>query len=718
MAEETATAMGTSTARTAVANRACSECNRKKTKCDMRRPGCGLCSRTGDECTYPVRRRAAGEAGLARRKSRTETLRTTRAIHRLVQLMEQEAQESDPVEPPPPTDRSTFVLPGSAFGPPPAIEEAHRLVATAAPGLQDRMPLPWPPATGPCARPGDCSRSMVLHLVDLFFDKVQPWLPILHKPRFSDFLREKLQHGNDALASLPANEAVLLASMMALSTRFLSAETLAGFPCAEWEQAYVVRAQHLYAEARNLETYDLMYLQGSIVLAYYFYSSGLSAQGWILVGVCVRLAYDFGLSETDADDQRVEPALDWVYMEECRRAWWLVWELDTFGSFVCKKPYAIDRGRFFVLLPVSDEAWFAGEQVSSVRLPTEPESSWAGLRNSPNQAERAWYLVALSIMSRAAGYLQTTRQLTPERQSVMDNEISCLRLALPPSLRLQNDTASSGAASGARRNWMVGTQLALSGASFITDCLSIGTGERDGNNLDMANFSRLVHARAFDFSRIASRWPTDHILAAHPLFCFLLLTPHVPATEPPVPSPLASSSREVVQLILSHVADVWKIGSIAHRELWGCSFQAQAGHPSDRGTGIEALQTSNGMQSMDESDLKLIVRYSLWFPLAMKKMATSRLATAQRTQQEQYRTMPGHSRIPDSSHSDTGESGLPTEAGDAPAGRLGGLQSTLNVFEHAVSPFWDLDGTYFDFSMTRLPEDPGQDGTFLEHGDL
>ncbi|EXJ70562.1 uncharacterized protein A1O5_06632 [Cladophialophora psammophila CBS 110553] len=39
-----------------LSRRACTECRRKKAKCDMKRPFCSLCLRVGESCVYPVRR--------------------------------------------------------------------------------------------------------------------------------------------------------------------------------------------------------------------------------------------------------------------------------------------------------------------------------------------------------------------------------------------------------------------------------------------------------------------------------------------------------------------------------------------------------------------------------------------------------------------------------------------------------------------------------------
>ncbi|GME41737.1 hypothetical protein Z518_10176 [Neofusicoccum parvum] len=208
-----------------------------------------------------------------------------------------------------------------------------------------------------------------MHLIDLFFERIQPWLPLLHRPRFQKYYSEKLRDGTDCLDDLPIDEALLLSSLFALAARFSSLGSLANVPAARRGDRYAALSKKLYSDCRTCGLGTLAYLQGCILLAFYSYCSGLSQQGWILVGVCVRVAYDLGLSDLDGPDSQM-PSRSWVQQEELRRAWWLVWELDTFGSSVKQRPYAVDRRRITVLLPVSDEAWFSETETPSSRLIT------------------------------------------------------------------------------------------------------------------------------------------------------------------------------------------------------------------------------------------------------------------------------------------------------------------------------------------------------------
>jgi hypothetical protein len=73
-----------------------------------------------------------------------------------------------------------------------------------------------------------------------------------------------------------------------------------------------------------------------------------------LIGVCVRLAYDLGLSDIDNDSLEGGQGDDYMATKEIRRAWWLTWELDTFGSIITYRPFTIDRHHFTINLPIAD----------------------------------------------------------------------------------------------------------------------------------------------------------------------------------------------------------------------------------------------------------------------------------------------------------------------------------------------------------------------------
>ena len=111
------------------------------------------------------------------------------------------------------------------------------------------------------------------------------------------------------------------------------------------------------------------------------------------------MAYEMDLCNVDADGGQNLDVGEWVEREEIRRAWWLVWEFDTFAGRILRRPYTIDRKRMSVLLPASDDAWFGETPVNSAKLEVHPSAVWKSLQGCGNQDYRAWFIAANFLMS-------------------------------------------------------------------------------------------------------------------------------------------------------------------------------------------------------------------------------------------------------------------------------------------------------------------------------
>ncbi|KIX01110.1 uncharacterized protein Z518_10176 [Rhinocladiella mackenziei CBS 650.93] len=572
--------------------RACQECNRKKTKCDMRRPICGLCSRTGNTCHFPSKRK---KPTARKPQPKVQSRRLSDSISKLVQVLEaasrgtgvpdgrreisqsflqdslkgllaeiNTSQDHGAAS----HDSSLEIIHGA--GSPPDGEDVddegadvdgHSSVPSP---LRESMDFNAKPTSPPTVSgsDGEISCSMAVDLVNLFFDKVQPWLPILHRPRFQARYEHKLRVGGHVIQYLSVDESLLFYSMFAMSARFSNHPKFATVPAEKRGHEFAERARAVYSQARSLRAPTLMYLQGCILLAFYFYTSGPTHQGWILIGVCVRLAYDLGLSEIDDDDWTPISSVDSVEKEEMRRAWWLVWELDTFASTVSRKPFSIDRKRMCVALPISDEAWFSETDVPSSELVLIPGQSWRSLQGSRNQDERAWFLVANNFMATVHDRLQQRQDVSAEEKLTLENEICCFKLALPPPLRLDAETLTYTPSTFARCNWVIGTHLMLKATSFMVS--GIATTENDDRSVSSMSGSGTspIRLRAIELSRIISLWDSRYIAVAHPFFTCMMLPPYAVDGDVLRTQPLLSSSHEMAKLVLSHFAEKWKLGSV------------------------------------------------------------------------------------------------------------------------------------------------------------
>lgn len=575
--------------------RACQECNRKKTKCDMRRPICGLCLRTGNSCSFPSKRK---KPAARKPQLKAQSRKISDSISKLVQVLEAASRAGDETEPQDARRETPQSLlrdslkgllaeinssghdPSENHGPSGGHND-HRDSVSEGEDLGDEGPetggneyepsSPRHPTESHSklkspaivSGPGDeISSSVADDLINLFFENVQPWLPILHRPRFQARYESLLLSHGDIMKGCSADESLLLYSMFAMSARFSNHPKLASIPPNRRGHDFAEKAREVYGQARSLRTPTLTYLQGCILLSFYFYTSGPTHQGWILIGVCVRLAYDLGLSEIDDEDWTSVPPVDAVEKEEMRRAWWLVWELDTFASTVSRHPYSIDRKRMAVTLPISDEAWFAGTDVPSSQLVLLPGQSWRSLQGSSNQDERAWFLVANNFMATIHDRLQQKQDISADEKLTLENEICCFKLALPPSLRLDAETLTFTPSSFPRCNWVIGTHLMLMAVSFMVSGIVITENDDRSVSSIGGGAGSPLRQRAIDLSRIISLWDSRYIAVAHPFFTCMMLPPYAVDGDILKTQPLISSSHDLAKLVLAHIAERWKLGSV------------------------------------------------------------------------------------------------------------------------------------------------------------
>jgi hypothetical protein len=152
------------------------------------------------------------------------------------------------------------------------------------------------------------------------------------------------------------------------------------------------------------------------------------------------MAYALSLHEIDghaslnAPESR-ESGDDTNDNEERRRAWWAIFHMDNFASFIGGRPPNIDISRSDVLLPVSDEAWYGHRQVQSACIRYKGiEIAWSSLVDKENQDGYAWFLIA-SYICRSTQETIENRDRSVAGLSVVQSAIQCFTLGLPPQLR-------------------------------------------------------------------------------------------------------------------------------------------------------------------------------------------------------------------------------------------------------------------------------------------
>jgi hypothetical protein len=283
--------------------------------------------------------------------------------------------------------------------------------------------------------------------VEIFFEKVHPWIPIFHRPQFY----QKHMHSAaprttvTTRGSATSEEALIFNCIFAFAARFSSSAYFESVSPRDRGAVFADRATALHDELlRAVEEPSLDYIKGCTLLAAYLFSAASCPRGSLLTGICIRLAYDLGLNSID-DESRDEcigmdcdntSVEDWIRKEELRRVWWAIWELDTFGSTIACQPYGLDKRRIQVHLPVPDRNWFSGTPVASSPLGPRPGTAWKALKDSPNQDERAWFLISNYLMACAHDVERQPSGVSPEGRAELEHALGCFNLTLPSHFHL------------------------------------------------------------------------------------------------------------------------------------------------------------------------------------------------------------------------------------------------------------------------------------------
>ena len=307
------------------------------------------------------------------------------------------------------------------------------------------------------------SHDMARHLIDLYFEKIQGFLPLFHRPNFYARYITNEQYSLAYHLEHVDESALLLYVMLGLSARF-STKGLFRFQAPEERgKPFMEKAKELFQkEHRKFREClpSLQYLQSAILLAFDTLMNVPSYQGWIETGTCCCIAFDLDLQDIDFDiihdgvDQASLDDADWVLREEKRRAWWTVWEMDIFVSTMFCRPATIPQDRIAVLLPVSDTVWFQNKKLSSTHFGSNPVLTWSCMQGCPNQNERAWYLLSAFVFRLLHDLTLVPAADSSAREPTLYGARFFL-LALPQKMQVENGNFFFDEANFQRSNWVI-----------------------------------------------------------------------------------------------------------------------------------------------------------------------------------------------------------------------------------------------------------------------
>ncbi|KAK6335571.1 hypothetical protein TWF696_002341 [Orbilia brochopaga] len=397
---------------------ACVVCRKRKLKCDGARPSCGTCSRLGHNCSYDeVRRKSGPKRGyvkaLEARLAQVETLLKTQDGS----ADGPPASNIDAMSPAPNSSINFTVLSGSDFRTivqkkKEAEQQQQRQqddlfsvegmasftncraefgrsgpnVETKQDSAMDRAFEAAPSLSWEMIQLGIDEALPDDYIIDalhtIYFDKVAPYGPIIHKGRY--------------LASLDL--APHLRPPIALRYAIWTLAASVSDVYSSLQTVFYRRARK-YAEEAEMKGHgenivSVSFAQMWCLIATYEYKLMYFPRAWMSSGRAARLCQMFGLNRLDGMGldvkQCIPPPKDWTDLEERRRTFWLSFCTDRYASIGTGWPMIFDEKDIKTHLPSSDEAFAAGRPTKSYSLKEvltpSPNSTPTGAANLSSYA--------------------------------------------------------------------------------------------------------------------------------------------------------------------------------------------------------------------------------------------------------------------------------------------------------------------------------------------
>ncbi|OAP62333.1 hypothetical protein AYL99_04536 [Fonsecaea erecta] len=213
----------------------------------------------------------------------------------------------------------------------------------------------------------------------------------------------------------------------------------------------------------------LCLLQAKILVTHWMIVKGVRGRAWRSLGLCIRIAFELGLDSVDSDVVPNSSPIDlnrWCEDEERRRAFWALYEIDTFATVIKQVPNVTNWTPNKVLLPADDDRWFQGKYQQSSFLHHDFIERPKSLQQTGTKSARAWFLVLISFLAEANSMARPTgkrnyhspgKKVTASEvesdtatrshnnRMAMLNSIHLYLLVVPPNLKFHGQILDFGA---------------------------------------------------------------------------------------------------------------------------------------------------------------------------------------------------------------------------------------------------------------------------------
>lgn len=204
------------------------------------------------------------------------------------------------------------------------------------------------------------AEDVVNELNQIYFEKIQPSLPMIHRPRYYAAMN-LAPHMRPPVCLRYA----MWCNAAALSDKYDSLQ------------------EHFYLRARKYIQQDEMkghgesmitiaHCQTWALLATYEFKLMYFPRAWLSAGRCCRLAQMMGLHRMDGSGldvkQCLPPPKDWTEREERRRTFWTCFCADRYSSIGTGWPMTIEENDILTNLPLDDESYELSRGGPSISL--------------------------------------------------------------------------------------------------------------------------------------------------------------------------------------------------------------------------------------------------------------------------------------------------------------------------------------------------------------
>lgn len=254
---------------------------------------------------------------------------------------------------------------------------------------QAELPLarPGPRHTVSCGDDNELPPDEVLFsLVEIYFQLIHPWIPMLHVRNFRQRMKEPSQRGQIT---------TICHAIVSICSRFSDDPRLGHDGEARAQKAKRSRDAVIL---QSMQSFSVENLQALIIVAFDTIGSGRSPSAWSVVGSMTRTVEQLQLSVEPADDEHrrsadtfqnqikraafLPPARDWSELEERRRVFWNVFLMDRFCSIATGWNLSLTSADVKRRLPCEGALWEAGDAL-------ETPTPFFGVSDKYNQASRS-----------------------------------------------------------------------------------------------------------------------------------------------------------------------------------------------------------------------------------------------------------------------------------------------------------------------------------------